>query len=195
MSVDARYQAVPYQPLVARAMVDRAAAEAIQFFRELATVDVAGSRHRDDPAWRELAPVARQVVRDRPGILDRTLTTRAWDAVYWLLAPNRRAGRARDPDGPAEIAVFGAEPFPGGAVATQGIPLRFVRPATAVVLAGYVASMVDDARNVFDPEAMAAAGVYKAPWDRDHLMDLLARYARLYRRAAELDECVLVVHD
>jgi len=42
------------------------AAKAMQFFPELAMADIANSRHRNDPAWREFGPVARQVVRDRP---------------------------------------------------------------------------------------------------------------------------------
>ncbi|WP_194818811.1 hypothetical protein [Nocardia sp. XZ_19_385] len=128
MALDARYQAIPYDSLLARAARDRAAAEdAIASFRILATVDLANSRFGDDPIWQELAPVARQIVTERPGIFDRTLATRAWDAAYWLLAPNRRAGEERNPHGLAEITVFGAEPFASGAKGAQGITLRFVR--------------------------------------------------------------------
>ncbi|MCZ7456236.1 DUF1877 family protein [Streptomyces sp. WMMC940] len=114
-----------------------------------------------------------------------------------LLAAGTEPGEEeeRDPDDLAEIAVFGAEPFPCGATAVQGIPLRFVRPATAAATAASVESMFDSARDVFDTEAMTAAGVYKSPWDRDQILDLLPQYARLYRLAAELNECVLVVHD
>ncbi|MFJ4654672.1 DUF1877 family protein [Nocardia sp. NPDC088792] len=196
MAIDARYRAIPYEPLLERAMRDREAAEdAIQFFSSLATDDVATSPYWDDPIWLELAPVARQIVRERPGILDRTFSTRAWDAAYWLLAPNRRKQEGRNPIGLAEIAVFGAEPFASGATATQGIPLRFVRPATARTVATYVDDMREIAPQLFDPDAMEAAGVYKAPWDLDYLIDLLAEYARLYRAAADLDECVLVKHD
>lgn len=176
-------------------MVDREAAEAMQFFSALATDDVANSRYWDDPVWLELSPVAREVVSTRPGILDRTFSTLAWDAVYWLLAPNRRAERPRDPNGPAEMAVFGAEGFPCGATATQGIPYRFVRPSTAAILADHVSNALDDVPDLFDADAMAAANVYKAPSDCDDMVTLLTRYAQLYRLAAELDECVLVVRD
>lgn len=176
-------------------MLDRDAAEALQFFPTLATVDVANSRYWDDPVWLELSPAARQVTSTHPGILGRTFSTRAWDAVYWLLAPNRRAQEPQDPNGPAEMAVFGAEGFPCGATATQGVPLRFVRPPTAAILADHVLSMLDDVHDLFDAEAMAAANVYKAPSDPNHLVALLAQYAQFYRRAAELDECVLVVRD
>lgn len=110
--------------------------------------------------------------------VDAAFSTRAWDAVYWLLAPNRRAGTVRDPDGLAQIAVFGAEAFPCGAVAGQGIPLRFVRPELAAAVAEHVLRVADGA---FDRDAILAAGVYKAPWERDQLAD----YARVYRRAAE----------
>jgi len=59
-----------------------------------------------------------------------------------------------------------------------------------------VAAYVSNASpEVFDATAMEAAGVYKSPWDRDRVVDLLARYAQLYRRAAESGDCVLVVHD
>ncbi|MGW4720458.1 DUF1877 family protein [Nocardia sp. NPDC004260] len=195
MGLDAEYQAIPYEPLLARAMWDREAAEeAIQFFGSLATEDVANSPYWDDPIWLELAPVARRIVRERPGILDRTFSTRAWDAVYWLLAPNRRKQEGRNPSGLAEIVVFGAEPFVSGATAVQGSPLRFVRPATARTAAVYVENMREIAPRLFDADAMEAAGVYKAPWDLDCLIELLAEYATLYQAAADLDECVLVRH-
>ncbi|MEV6562877.1 DUF1877 family protein [Nocardia sp. NPDC051756] len=196
MAIDARYQAMPYEPLLERAMRDREAAEdAIQFFDSLATDDVANSRYRDDPIWLELAPVARRIVGERPGLLGRTFSTRAWDAVYWLLAPNRRNQEGRNPHGLAEIAVFGEEPLASGATATQGIPLRFVRPDTARAVAAFVASNREIAARQLDTEAMEAAGVYKGPRDRDYLLDLLGQYADLYRTAADLDECVLVKLD
>jgi hypothetical protein len=195
MAIHARYQAIPFEPLLQRAMVDREAAEAIQFFPALATEDVAKSRYWDDPVWTGLSPLARQVVSTHPGLLDRTFATQAWDAVYWLLAPNRRAEQPQDPSGLAELAVFGAEEFPSGATATQGIPFRFVRPPTAAILADHILNALDDAHDLFDPEAMAATNVYKAPSDPNHLVALLAQYAHFYRRAAELDECVFVVRD
>jgi hypothetical protein len=149
MALDARYQAVPYEPLLERAMRDREAAEnAIQFFSSLATNDVADSRYREDPIWMELAPVARQVARQRSGILDRTFSTRAWDAVYWLLAPNRRKQEERNPAGLAEIAVFGAESLASGATAGQGSPLRFVLPTTARPVADYVENSLETASHL-----------------------------------------------
>ncbi|MFI1919638.1 hypothetical protein [Nocardia sp. NPDC020380] len=196
MAIDARYRALPYEPLLERAIWDREAAEnAVALFASLATTDVASSPYWDDPIWLELAPVARQIVRERPGILDRTFSTRAWDAVYWLLAPNRRADEGRNPGGLAEIAVFGAEPFASGATGGQGITLRFVRPDTARIVADFVDNSVEDASRLFDAEAMEASGVYKGPRDRDYLLDLLGQYATLYRLAADLDECVLVMLD
>ncbi|MEV4206526.1 DUF1877 family protein [Nocardia salmonicida] len=196
MALDARYQAVPYEPLLERAMRDREAAEnAIQFFSSLATSDGADSQYWDDPIWVELAPIARRIVRQRPGILDRTFSTRAWDAVYWLLAPNRRKQEERNPAGLAEIAVFGAESLASGATAGQGNPLRFVRPTTARTIADYVENSLETAPRLLDAEAMEASGVYKGPWDRDHLLDRLAQYAELYRLAADLDECILVTLD
>ncbi|MFI6996455.1 DUF1877 family protein [Nocardia sp. NPDC050175] len=196
MGLDAGYQAIPYDPLLERAMHDRAAAEdAIVLFSRLATEDLANSQYRDDPLWRELAPIARQLVRERPGILDRNFSTRAWDAVYWLLAPNRREGAERNPSGLAEITVFGAEPFASGATAGQGITLRFVRPTTARTVADYVENSVDSAAHLFDADAMVASGVYKGAQKREYLLDLLAEYAKLYRLAADLDECVLVTLD
>ncbi|MEV0549110.1 DUF1877 family protein [Nocardia salmonicida] len=196
MALDARYQAVPYEPLLERAMRDREAAEnAIQFFSSLATSDGADSQYWDDPIWVELAPVARRIVRQRPGILDRTFSTRAWDAVYWLLAPNRRKQGERNPAGLAEIAVFGAESLASGATAGQGNPLRFVRPTTARTIADYVENSLETAPRLLDAEAMEASGVYKGPWDRDYLLDRLAQYAELYRLAADLDECILVTLD
>jgi hypothetical protein len=193
VAVDAYYQAIPYSPLMERAMVDRSAAEVLPFFRALATTDLA--RYADDPLWLDMALIARRVVGERAGILDRTFSTRAWDAVYWLLAPNRRAGEERDPHGLAEMTVFGAEEFPCGAKATQGIPVRFVRPETASTVADYVESTVPHIGDLVDAAAMEAAGVYKGPRDRDHLVDLLGQYVQLYRVAADLGECVLVVLD
>ncbi|MGM7648885.1 DUF1877 family protein [Nocardia sp. JW2] len=193
MALDARYQTLPYEPLLERAMRDREAAEnAIQFFSRLATTDGADSRYRNDPIWVELAPIARQIVSRRPDILDRTFSTRAWDAAYWLLSPNRRNQEERNPAGLAEITVFGAESLASGATAGQGNQLRFVRPTTARTIADYVENNLEIAAHLFDGEAMEAAGVYKGPWDRDYLLDQLARYAELYRLAADLDECVLV---
>ncbi|GAB4587064.1 DUF1877 family protein [Nocardia sp. IFM 10818] len=196
MGLDAGYQAIPYEPLLERAMHDREAAEgAIVFFNSLATADLANSPYRDDPTWQELAPVARQIVTERPGILDRAMSTRAWDALFWLLAPNRRASEGRNPNGLAESAIFGAEPFASGATGGQGITLRFVRPATARTVADFVESSLESAAQLFDAEAMNASHVYKGPWDRDELLDLLAQYAKFYRLAADLDECVLVTLD
>ncbi|GAB3883791.1 hypothetical protein ACFQ1S_02930 [Kibdelosporangium lantanae] len=193
MAIDADYQAIPYEPLVARGMLDREAAETLQFFRMLATEDLA--RYADDPLWLELAVEARRVAGERPEILDRTLRTRAWDAVYWLLSPNRRAEEQRDPQGLGEIAVFGAEEFPCGAKTTQGFPLRFVRPETASTVADYVESLLPQGGGLFDAAAMEAVGVYKEPRDRDHVVGLLDRYVQLYRVAADLNECVLVALD
>ncbi|MCA2210911.1 hypothetical protein [Nocardia rosealba] len=175
MALDARYQALPYEPLLERAMRDREAAEnAIQFFRRLATTDGADSRYWNDPIWVELAPIARQIVSQRPDILDRTFSTRAWDAAYWLLSPNRRNQEERNPVGLAEIAVFGAESLASGATAGQGNRLRFVRPTTARTIADYVENNLEITAHLFDGEAMEAAGVYKGPWDRDYLLDQLA---------------------
>ncbi|WP_255458695.1 hypothetical protein [Nocardia sp. SYP-A9097] len=42
---------------------------------------------------------------------------------------------------------------------------------------------------------MQAAHVYKVPHDRDHVLNLLNDYVRLYRQAAEKDEWVLVTRD
>ena len=195
VGIDASYQAVPYEPLLERAMNDVDAAEALQFFGELATVELAHSMFRDDPVWLELSPIARRIVTEHPGILDRTLSTRAWDAVHWLLSPRRRAGHDSDPAGLAECAVFGVETFSRGARSTIGNPLRFVRPQTATALAEFLDTATGTAADLFDPAAMAEAAVYKAPWDRDHVLDELSRLARLYRHAGELGECVLVVHD
>ncbi|WP_394844890.1 YfbM family protein [Pendulispora brunnea] len=195
MGIDADYQAIPYQPLLERALHDKDVAEMLQFFRRLGTDDLSKTPHEHDPIWLQLSLDVRQVVSQRPGLLERTLGTRAWDAVYWLLSPDRREEAERNPTGLAEIAVFGAEPFPCGAVTTQGFPLQFVRPTTAGAVADYVESMLDSARDVFDPEAMAASGVYKSPWDRDYVLKLLTEYAQLYRIAADLDECVLVALD
>ncbi|MGX1778346.1 hypothetical protein ACWIGW_40005 [Nocardia brasiliensis] len=140
-------------------MRDRAAAEGtIQFFSSLATDDVANSRYWDDPTWVELPPVARQIVRERPGIFDPTFSAWAWDAVYWLRAPNRRKQEERNPTGLAEIAVFGAESFASGATAGQGSPLRFVRPTTARTIAEYVENSLESAARLFDAEAMEASG-------------------------------------
>ncbi|MEU1994019.1 hypothetical protein ABZ511_06160 [Nocardia gamkensis] len=80
MAIDASYRAQPYQPLIERAMHDHSAAEALWYFSTLATDDITLSRHHDDPLWLELAPIARQLVRQRPGLLDRAFTTRSWDA-------------------------------------------------------------------------------------------------------------------
>jgi hypothetical protein len=195
MAIDASYRALPYQPLIERAMHDHSAAEALRYFSTLATDDIALSRHHDDPLWLELAPIARQLVRQRPGLLDRAFTTRSWDAVYWMLAPNRRAHAERNPEGMAEIAVFGAEQFTCNAVAPQGIPYGLIRPDTATAVADYIEGMLADAPALFDVQAMHAAHVYKFPQDRDHVLNLLKTYARSYRQAAEMDEWVLVTRD
>ncbi|MEV6769206.1 hypothetical protein AB0N05_11325 [Nocardia sp. NPDC051030] len=195
MAIDASYQALPYGPLIERAMHDQNTAEALQFFDTLATVDIALTPYRDDPLWLELAPIARQLASERPGLLERALVTRSWDAAYWMLAPNRRAQADRNPDGLAEIAVFGAEQYPCKAVATQGIPYRLVRPDTAAAVAHYIENMLAGAPALFDVQAMEAAQVYKLPHDRDDVLNLLDDYARLYRQAAEMDEWVLVTRD
>lgn len=195
MAIDASYQALPYEPLIERAMRDPSTAEALQFFDTMATADIALTRYRDDPLWLELAPIARQLASERPGLLERAFVTRSWDAVYWMLAPNRRARADRNPDGLAEIAVFGAEQYPCKAVATQGVPYRLVRPDTAAVVADYIEGVCADAPALFDVLAMEAAQVYKLPRDRDYVVNLLDDYARLYRQAAEMDEWVLVTRD
>ncbi|WP_086821275.1 hypothetical protein [Allokutzneria sp. NRRL B-24872] len=90
MSLSAEYRAIPYEPLLARAMVDRDFAEALQFFGRFAAVD---AQEQEDITWRALGPAVRQVMRGHPGILDRTFSTQAWDAVLWLLSAS--GGRAR----------------------------------------------------------------------------------------------------
>ncbi|MFJ4654583.1 hypothetical protein ACIP5Y_25205 [Nocardia sp. NPDC088792] len=195
MAIDASYQALPYEPLIERAMHDPGTAEALQFFDTIATADLALTPYHDDPLWLELAPIARRLADERPGLLERALVTRSWDAVYWMLAPNRRARADRNPQGLAEIAVFGAEPYPCKAVATQGVLYRLVRPDTAAAVADYIEVMLADAPALFDVQAMEAAQVYKLPHNRDHVVNLLNDYARLYRQAAEMDEWVLVTRD
>lgn len=70
-----------------------------------------------------------------------------------------------------------------------------MRPETAASLAAFLEAAIPDAADVFDEPAMAAANVYKAPWDREHVVDLIVSYARLYGRAADRGDCVLVVCD
>ncbi|MEV6274046.1 hypothetical protein [Nocardia sp. NPDC051832] len=195
MAIDASYRALPYDPLIKRAMNDRETAEALGFFRTMATDDITKGPYHDDPLWLELVPIARDLVNTHPALLNRALSTRAWDAAYWMLAPNRRAQTDRNPHGLAEICVFGAEEFPCKAVSSVGIPLRLVRPNTAAAVAEYVENILDDAPALFDIEAMQAAHVYKPPRDRALFLSLLNDYARLYRQAAEANEWILVTHD
>jgi hypothetical protein len=42
-----------------------------------------------------------------------------------------------------------------------------IRPFTARIVSNYVQSMLPSAGEMFDIEAMSAAGVYKSPQDRD----------------------------
>jgi hypothetical protein len=147
--------------------------------------------------WIDLAADARAIACARPTILEQRVSTRQWDAVYWLLSARRREGLSRDPDGLAEHAIFGAETLRCGAQSGIGIPLRIVGPERAGVIATYLATSMDRARADFDVPAMIASAVYKAPGegDREATLELLGAYARLYRATAENGDCVLVSFD
>jgi hypothetical protein len=191
----AKYQAIPFSPLIERAQSERGLAEIIPFFDRVSTMSADDHRFKDDPLWAEFGAIARAIVIQRPSILDRHVFTDAWDVIYWLLSPNRRANQPRDPAGLAERAIFGAETFNCGAESTIGIPLRFVSPTDADIIATGVADSFDTA--FFDVAAMEASGVYKFRQleDRPYVISLVEELAQLYRNAANENEYVLVSFD
>jgi hypothetical protein len=195
VGIDACYQAIPERPLLERAEQDREFAQALPAFHGLATRGPSGPSLQNT-RWIEISQTGRALVADRPRLLERHLSTRWWDAIYWLLAPNRRANQPRDPNGLAEHAVFGTTSFRCGAQSTIGTPIRFVWPHEADAIARCLTSSVDRARETFDADAMKDA-VYKAPASdaREELIDLLLAYARIYRGAADDGDCVLVSFD
>jgi hypothetical protein len=72
-----------------------------------------------------------------------------------------------------------------------------VRSDEADVIAKYLASSVERARETFDAAAMMEGSVYKTPTDaaREETIELLLAYERIYRAAAEEGEYVLVSFD
>lgn len=196
--LDASYRAIPWEPLLARANLDVEFAEALQFFHEYATATVdTRLEFWATPLHREVAEIAHLAAEKQRGILYRRLYTPAWDAVLWLLSPQRRASRGDDYvwDLP-EFAVFGEEELACGAKAEQGwYPLRFVRPETADLIAEYIHSRRASARRLFNHKLMSAGDVYRAPRYRDYALETVAKYAQLYRMAADHGECVFVALD
>jgi hypothetical protein len=195
VGIDALYQAIPEGPLLERAEHDRELAEVLTAFHGLATRGPSGPCLQE-PLWIEVTRAARALIVERPKLLERHLSTRWWDAIYWLLAPHRRANQPRDPNGLAEHAVFGSVPFRCGAASTIGTPIRIVRPDEADVIAKSIASSVARARDLFDADAMKGM-VYKAPAsdDREEVLGVLLAYEAIYRDAADNGECVLVSFD
>src|SRR5438046_151979 len=118
MSLCYKYQAIPYEPFIARALGDARVLELILCFPALHRFPSSNPTER--ALAEELDAFTRTVVAERPAISDQNLYLDSWDNLYWLLAPNRRAGGARDPQGFAERAVFGVEGFPS----RPGIAIR-----------------------------------------------------------------------
>jgi hypothetical protein len=191
MSVCYTYQAIPYHPLIGRALGDDLVLEHILSFPRVHKFPPPNAAER--VLTEELDAITRAIVAERPAIAGRRLYLDSWDNIYWLLAPNRRAGDVRDPQGLAERAIFGVEEFPS----RPGVAIRFVRPKDAAVLGDCLVASLDGARADFDPAAMEKANVYKArrEGDLDGMVEVLESLARLYREAADADECVLVAND
>jgi hypothetical protein len=191
MSICYTYQAIPYHPLVERALGDDRVLEYILRFPRVYDFRVPNAA--DQALDEDLDAITRAIVAERPDIAGRRLYLDCWDNIYWLLGPKRRAGEGRDPQGLAEHAVFGVEEFPS----RHGVSIRFVRPGNAASLGAYLAASLDGARAAFDPAAMKTAGVYKArrEGDLNGMIEVIESLARLYREAADAGECVLVAND
>jgi hypothetical protein len=147
MSVCYAYQAIPFHPRIERALGDDLVLDHILSFprvHEFRPWNAAERAHNE-----ELDAITRAIVAERPAIVGRRLYLDGWDNVYWLLAPNRRAGDGRDPQDLAERALFGVEEFPS----RPGVAMCFVRPADAASLGTFLAASLDKARAAFDPAA------------------------------------------
>jgi hypothetical protein len=191
MSVCYTYQAIPYHPLIERARDDDFVLEYIRSFPSVAGFPAPNAAERALNA--ELDAITHAIIAERPAIAGRHLYLDCWDNIYWLLAPNRRAGDDPDPQGLAERAVFGVEEFPS----RPGVSIRFVRPGDAASLGAYLAASIDGVRATFEPVAMKETHVYKArrEGDLDGMIEVIESLAHLYREAADAGDCVLVEND
>jgi hypothetical protein len=197
LGIDALYQPFPSSPLLSWAMADRHVAEYLPFFAKYAAEPLGG--HSLDPLTIEFAQKAKELALRDPSLAKREVRLfRMWDALYYLLSPERRTNieKPRDFGDPIVQAIFGAEQFPW-VDPVEGL-LRITPPHATRTIAENLAHFTpDELRASYDPSAMIAAGVYKVHKNDSleeliHLVDGFASLRRMYEAAAEREEYVIV---
>lgn len=202
MSADRSYQSLPASSdLIERAARDHELGSVLYLLPRLFR-DRFAKGPRPWPEVDKLCLELRQLVADNPGLENRNCFLDArWDALYYLLSANGRGEAGDRQDLALEHAVRGASDIADHVFGAQGAPVRYIAPREV----SQIASLLRDIspvmlRTRFDPQRMAAEGVYKFSPDRadDVWADVAKRFddfRRFYRMAAEHGETVIVVLD
>jgi hypothetical protein len=201
VGVEARYQAIPEDcDLLARARKDREIAELMQFFNRFAVDDWAQS---DNPTEILFAEFVKELLRKRPGLIDRYLynVTRGWDRILYLLSPARRAGDWKNDHSFIHKAIRGSERLHPEATATQGFPIGFVPAQDVRAVANFLDIVTyEGLHEHYNPAHMEEMGVYKMWADGGETVfqstwNEFAAMRDFYRVAADHNEAVITVID
>ena len=207
MGVEASFQAIPEDcELLARARRDLGVAELMQFFHNWAVEEYKGRRFDNDPNWLFVFTAAQGLIRKYPGLGQRYYCAwgRKFDAILYLLSPERRAHKTRHSyDGSLiDKAITGCEPLHPMAKAVQGQTIRFVPASDVRLIADYLDGITfEQLCEHYDPDKMEEALVYKIIQIRTRedalrlIWEEFTGMRDLYRAAADHNEAVITVID
>jgi hypothetical protein len=204
MGVELRLQAIPEDcELLIKARRDREVAEQMEFFNAWAL-----EIHRS--GWKPETPLeiyffdaVQELIRQRPSLIQRYFYDgpRGWDALIYLLSPERRARNSKGDNSLVNKAIKGSEPLHPEANATQGWPIGFVPIQDVRAIADFFDAVTfEQLHEHYDPKVMLANNVYKSRPDDDeirfqHIWDEFVEIKNLYREAADHNEAVITVID
>jgi len=160
-----------------------------------------GVRPADSFSDRALHDLARSMMSRHCDIHTRRLWIGcSWDILHWLLSPERRSGTVDGSD-PGTRAIRCDQPLHPLAVATQGIPIRYLPALEVAQVASWISGITADRfREIYARLAREASAVYKfSPQDAAAASEEVCRRFLLLREfywiAAGHEEAVLAVLD
>lgn len=188
-----------------RARQDREIAEAMQLFGHSVVENYQERRIGFEPSSLYVFRASQELIRAHPGLEHRYFhpATRYFDAILFLLSPERRWSDSHQPTDKSLIAkaIHGCEPLCPGSKASQGNPMNFVPASDVAVIADYLDSVTyEQLQKECDYEWMMECYVYKiyGPISEEQfgwIWEEFTGMRDLYRAAADHNEAVITYID
>jgi len=204
MGIERSYQAIPANS----DLLDRARAniELGELLSSARFYFADGLHEQKGPTWPpslELGRLIRALVVADPGLIVRGhYLEKSWGQVHRLLSATYRGEVAGPDDELIDVAMIGEAIIAEHVVGSQGVPVRYTRPAAVSAVAEALLRVKPDTlRRHYDLSAMEAQGVYKAFAGREseehwaYLRELVVGLQKFYQEAARFGDGVLVCTD